>query len=175
MNYYISDLHLYHKYAIIGSHRPFANLHEMHKTIIHNWNTKVKPSDTVFILGDVSHPKNQEEANLVLNIIEKLNGKKVLIKGNHDSKITHCAKFKQVFSSVHDYLEISDCGKKVILFHYPIEEWNQFNRGSIHLHGHVHNNDKHMKKIANRFNVGVDVNDFTPVSLKELINNATNK
>lgn len=170
MNYYTSDLHLYHQYSIIGSNRPFANLDEMHNTIIHKWNSKVKPSDTVFILGDVSHPKNKEEANLVLDLVEKLNGKKVLVKGNHDSKISHCPKFKKVFSSVHDYLEISDFGKKVILFHYPIEEWNQFFRGSIHLHGHVHNNDKHLTKIENRFNVGVDVNDFTPVSLKELIN-----
>lgn len=169
MNYYTSDLHLYHRYSIIGSHRPFYNLENMHKTIIHNWNAKVKPTDTVYILGDVSHPKNKEEAYLVLNVIEQLNGRKILIKGNHDSKLLRCPKFKKVFHSVHDYLEISDYGKKVILFHYPIEEWNNFFRGSIHLHGHVHNNDSHIKNIANRFNVGVDVNNFTPVSLKELL------
>lgn len=175
MNYYTSDLHLYHQYALIANNRPFSNLNDMHNTIIRKWNSKVKPSDTVYILGDVSHPKNQEEANLVLDIVEKLNGKKVLIKGNHDSKISRCPKFLTVFSSVHDYLDISDCGKRVILFHYPIEEWNQSFRGSIHLHGHIHNNDKHLTKVENRYHVGVDVNDFTPVSLQELINKSKNQ
>jgi calcineurin-like phosphoesterase family protein len=53
--------------------------------------------------------------------------------------------------------------------HYPIEEWDGFFRGSYHLYGHVHNNDNGLRIIDRRYNVGVDVNDFEPKTLDELI------
>lgn len=55
---YISDLHLGHKNAIMHDNRPFANLDEMHSSIITNWNDVVKEEDEVYILGDFAW-KNQ--------------------------------------------------------------------------------------------------------------------
>jgi hypothetical protein len=57
----------------------------------------------------------------------------------------------------------------VILFHYPIEEWNGYYRNSYMLYGHVHENMDGIKKHPRKFNVGVDVNDFEPKTLDELI------
>ena len=52
MNYYISDLHIGHANVIRFDKRPFADLNEMHRAIIDNWNSRVKTDDTVYILGD---------------------------------------------------------------------------------------------------------------------------
>lgn len=60
-----------------------------------------------------------------------------------------------------------DNERKVVLFHYPIEEWNGFYVGSYHLHGHIHNTT--VTHIDRRYNVSVDVINYTPVTLDELI------
>lgn len=52
MNYYISDLHIGHANAIKFDNRPFADVNEMNNAIMENWNSRVKPNDTVYILGD---------------------------------------------------------------------------------------------------------------------------
>ena len=62
MNYYISDLHLMHKNCIGFDERPFADLEEMHETILANWNRKVTNSDTVYILGDAILYGKKEDA-----------------------------------------------------------------------------------------------------------------
>lgn len=54
MNYYISDLHLFHEASIGFDGRPFRNLEEMHAEIVRKWNSKVTNGDTVYILGDMS-------------------------------------------------------------------------------------------------------------------------
>lgn len=58
-------------------------------------------------------------------------------------------------------------GRKVVLFHYPIQEWNGFFRDAYHVHGHVH--AEAIEQIPGRYNACCDVNDFTPQSLDELI------
>ena len=61
MNYYISDLHLFHEACIKFDNRPFESLQEMHDTIMKNWNNKVNNGDTVYILGDVSMRGKKED------------------------------------------------------------------------------------------------------------------
>lgn len=80
MNYYISDLHLFHEAAIRFDDRPFRDLEEMHTEIVKRWNEKVNNGDTVYILGDVSMRGKNE--NLIA-LVAILKGKKVLIRGNH--------------------------------------------------------------------------------------------
>ena len=66
MNYYISDLHLFHEAAIRFDDRPFRDLEEMHTEIVKRWNEKVNNGDTVYILGDVSmRGKNEDLIALV--------------------------------------------------------------------------------------------------------------
>ncbi len=75
MNYYISDLHLLHKNCIGFDERPFADLEEMHETILANWNRKVTNSDTVYILGDATLYGKKEDA---IALVARMKGKKVL-------------------------------------------------------------------------------------------------
>ena len=61
--------------------RPFENIQEMNQILIQNYNAVVHKNDTVYILGDISHHLPMDRAN---ELISRLNGKKILIKGNHD-------------------------------------------------------------------------------------------
>ena len=167
MKYYISDLHLFHNRILEKFNRPFSSVEEMHEMIINNWKNKVKADDTVYILGDVGmyHPKE------IGNILNNLPGHKILITGNHDFKNIHSGSYKKVFDKITSYLEIEDNGRNVILFHYPIEDWNGKYREYYHLHGHIHNNEDSLSQKERRFNVSAEVVDYTPVSLVELEQN----
>ena len=135
--------------------------------LIQRWNKKVHVDDTVYILGDMFF--KYQDIEVVTTILKQLNGKKILIRGNHDNFLNQIV-WKDYFASVKDYMKINDSGREVILFHYPIEEWDGYFRGSYHLYGHVHNSDNGTVSIKKkRFNVGVDVNDFEPKTLDELI------
>lgn len=167
MKYYISDLHLFHNRILEKFNRPFSSVEEMHEMIINNWKNKVKTDDTVYILGDVGmyHPKE------IGNILNNLPGHKILITENHDFKNIHSGSYKKVFDKITSYLEIEDNGRNVILFHYPIEDWNGKYREYYHLHGHIHNNEDSLSQKERRFNVSAEVVDYTPVSLDELEQN----
>ena len=166
MIYYTSDLHIGHENIIRLCKRPYSNAREMGVDIIKKWNNKVTPNDTVYILGDMFF--KYEDIEVVNTILKQLNGKKILIKGNHDNFLNQI-KWQDYFSAVKDTMKIKDNGRDVVLMHYPIEEWDGFFRGSYHLYGHVHNSDNGLRKIDRRYNVGVDVNDFEPKTLDELI------
>jgi calcineurin-like phosphoesterase family protein len=83
MVYFTSDLHLGHESVIRMQNRPFENAEEMNEALIKNYNSVVHKDDTVYILGDIAHRIGVTYAN---ELISRLNGKKYLIKGNHDKK-----------------------------------------------------------------------------------------
>lgn len=130
--FYISDTHFGHAHIIRYDNRPFMNATEMEEAIIERWNEVVSDKDTVYILGDFSWYKEEQ----TLGILNRLSGKKVLVKGNHDRISPKVAK---KFVKVCDYLEIKDNGRKVVMSHYPMPFWNGQFRDSVHLYGHVHN------------------------------------
>ena len=167
MKYYISDLHLFHNRILEKFNRPFSSVEEMHEVIINNWKNKVKDDDTVYILGDVG----MYHAREIGNILNNLPGRKILVTGNHDFKNIHSSSYKKTFAKITSYLEIEDNGRNVILFHYPIEDWNGKYREYYHLHGHIHNNEDSLSQKERRFNVSAEVVDYTPVSLDELEQN----
>ena len=109
-----------------------------------------------------------QDIDYVKNTLRKLNGKKILVKGNHDTFLKSIC-WQDYFEKVVLYDEISDNGRMVWLFHYPVEEWNGYYRNSYMLYGHVHENMKEIKKHKRKFNVGVDVNNFELKTLDELI------
>lgn len=166
MIYYTSDLHIGHENIIRLCKRPYNSTHQMNTDIIYKWNQKVKPEDTVYILGDMFF--KFQDIQYVKDVLKMLNGKKILIKGNHDNFLNQI-RWQDYFSAVKDVMKIKDGGRDVVLMHYPIEEWDGFFRGSYHLYGHVHNSNNGLRKIERRYNVGVDVNDFEPKNLDELI------
>src|SRR3990167_7246288 len=81
MIYFTADLHFGHKNIITFCNRPFAGTQEMNRALIDNWNSRVQKSDEVYLLGDVSFAA----AEYTKHMLEQLNGKIYLIKGNHDS------------------------------------------------------------------------------------------
>lgn len=132
--FYIADLHFGHKNIIKFDFRPFDDVEEMDKTMISNWNKKVKPQDTTYVLGDFCWGK---EADWI-RILDSLNGDKVLIRGNHDLKqMSKILKDKFLF--IKDKHEITDCGKRIILSHYPELAYKKsYDQNVFMLHGHVH-------------------------------------
>ena len=139
MNYYISDLHLFHEAVIRFDNRPFVSLDEMHKAMVEKWNSKVTNGDTVYILGDVSLRGKKEG---LIALVATLKGKKVLVRGNHDDISDY--RYQQLFSEIVDYKEIHDSvsgtNYDLVLSHYPIFSWKKMGRGTILLYGHIHNN-----------------------------------
>ena len=140
----------------------------MNRKIIDNWNNIVKANDEVYILGDVTM-KGASNANIVLS---QLKGKKYLIKGNHDNFVEQENFNSYIFEWIKDYYELEYENNFFVLFHYPLEEWNKYYRGAYHLHGHQHNNSlynfENLKKGLRRYDVGVDANNFKPVSVDEI-------
>ncbi|WP_373213525.1 metallophosphoesterase [Ruminococcus sp. 5_1_39BFAA] len=165
MIYFTSDLHLGHRGIIEMRNRPFENVEEMNHILLRNYNALVRKNDIVYILGDICHHMLVEQAN---ELIGKMKGKKILVKGNHD-KIYD----KNLFDEVCDFKTISLNGIYLALMHYPMLSWPKKNSGSIQLHGHIHSDEMYNleNKIAGirRYDVGVDANGFYPVSIKQII------
>lgn len=119
MNFYIADTHFGHKNALNFDYRPFSDLCQMEEVMTMLWNAAVRKDDTVYILGDFCWGKADEW----LRIVRQLNGRKVLIQGNHDLS-SYPAALRNQFADIKDYLEIADYAKdgsarRVILSHYP--------------------------------------------------------
>lgn len=169
MIYFTSDLHFYHEKIIKHTNRHFTNTESMNKGLIKNWNKTVSKTDEVYILGDVTM-KGSNYANTVLSC---LNGKKYLIKGNHDNFLGQASFNKSIFQWVKDYYELEYKNEKFILCHYPIEVWNGCHKGTIHLHGHLHSKEEYnyenLNKGLKRFDVGVDANNMYPISIEDII------
>ena len=170
--FYIADTHLGHGNILRLNNRPFYNVFEMNDTIIKNWNNRVRPEDDIYIIGDFSYKSKESGAG----IVQKLNGRKHLIIGNHDKHNLKDPNFRKCFVEIRDMVDIMDNGRRVIMCHYPIIEWDGYFRGSYLVYGHIHNNTtnnayKCMKNLENALNAGVDINQFMPVTLDELIMN----
>lgn len=173
MIYFTADPHFYHSNVINLNKRPFSDVTEMNNTLIHNWNAYVGAADEIYVLGDFAFRADGEDAN---KILRRLNGKKYLIRGNHEKYLKDPAFDKTAFEWIKDYYVLEYKKRKFVLFHYPILEWQGYFRDAIHLYGHVHNAAKDPKQ-AERFkvlgnraiNVGVDVNKFFPVSIDSIL------
>jgi len=177
MIYFTSDLHFNHTNIIKLNERPFSHINEMNEKLIANWNSCVAEEDDVYILGDFIYKSGDLSAEAIAT---RLNGTKYLIKGNHDKIIEEDYLYSGLFEWVKDYYVLHHQKIKFILFHYPIYEWDGYYHDAIHLHGHVHNrvardkdntNYQANAKIlgANAINVGVDVNNYTPISMERIM------
>ena len=111
--------------------RPFTSTEEMDETMIERWNAKVKSTDTVYHLGDVVINKKY------LHLVERLNGRKILIRGNHDifgDEQYYLAGFEQI----HGVRVFVD---KFILSHIPLHPDCVTERFKVNVHGHLHANE----------------------------------
>jgi len=172
MTYFTADLHLGHSNIIGSCNRPFADVDEMDRTIIGNWNSRVTDRDDVWVLGDVAYRSKSD----VGSMFGKLKGKKHLILGNHDrSWIKYCNP-DDYFETVEQLGFTTVDGNSIFMCHYPMMTWNGSYHGSYLVYGHIHNSvgQRYWPLISENdhmLNAGVDVNGFYPVTFGELIEN----
>ena len=180
--FFTSDLHFSHKNIakFCPAFRPSTNhLGELDEFMIARWNETVSPEDVVYNLGDVSFAR---EFRQVESVLYRLNGTHHLIYGNHDQEIRqHIERLKNtpkhdglpMLSSGQDYLKIKlpEINNTMILFHYPIHEWDGCHKGWYHLHGHIHDR---VAEIQGRIlNVGWDLHGrfLTAQDIHQLLEN----
>lgn len=156
--FFTADTHFGDHRTINIQRRPFATVAEMDAHMIERWNAVIRPDDQVWHLGDVA--RRGEE---VPPLLARLNGTKYLVRGNNDSDATAAA---TGWTSVADYAELAVDGRRLILCHYPFRSWNGQHKGALNLHGHSHGR---LKPMPRQFDVGVDVHDFAPVTLAQLL------
>lgn len=149
--------HFNHDAVIRYCNRPDANVIAMNLRLIGAWNSAVTPRDTVYFLGDFAFKRKGGEP--IDRVFEMLNGHKHLILGNHDEKNAEVMKLG--WESVGHIKVLKDNGRRAVLCHYPLESWPSAHHGALHFHGHSHGNLK--RRVAHRFDVGVDVYE-RPVS-----------
>lgn len=163
--WFTSDTHFCHENIIRFCNRPFSNVDEMNEELIRRWNETVPPDGIVFHLGDfcLGHPGDWND------ILIQLKGQIYLILGNHDMKYIKQG-FMKRFVHVTQQMTIRVGGQAIILNHTPFLSYGESNR-IWQLHGHVHTgplSGKEISKLPLQFDVGVDNNDFRPVSFREI-------
>jgi len=156
--FFTADLHFNHRRIIQYCNRPFETIEEMNETIIINWNSKVKPADLVYVVGDVGFGKLDK-------IMRRLNGFKFLIIGSHDK--TAVSDYSDYFVDTTPLHRIRIGRQDVILCHYCMRVWPRSHYNSWHLFGHSHNR---LQPVGKSLDVGVDGHGFFPWSWQEIRN-----
>ena len=167
-----ADTHFGHAEALRIFARPFPTAEAMDEAMIAAINASVGAKDILVHLGDFMGPaewdaKVRKRAEALRDAIAC---KRIyLVRGNHDPAGEK--RFDALFEGVADVVSgrgIAGIDERIVMFHYPIDQWQGRPNGGFHLHGHVHG---HGTRIARRFDVGVDVreNAFRPRPLVELI------
>ena len=152
MIYFTSDMHLGHKNIIEYSNRPFKHVDEMDYEIIKRFNSVVKPTDTVYDLGDTFFRHTDEYLRAFCCPL-------IRIKGSHDHGID--APYMRIITALAD----NGNAVKIILCHYAMRSWEASHYGSWHLFGHHHGK---LEPYGLSFDVGVDSWNFYPVSINQV-------
>lgn len=172
-----SDTHFWHKNIIELGKRPYADLDEMHEALIKNWNDRVRPEDTIYVLGDMNFGSFKDFEP----IAKRLNGIKVLIRGNHD-KLSD-GQYRKLGFTVYHELTMKIAGQMCRFSHYPyappwykrlfmgkhklryLERRPARIKGEILIHGHSHSPNK---VYENSIHVGCEAWSCRPVKINEI-------
>ena len=151
--------------------RPFKSAEEMDEEMVRRWNERVRPTDKVYHLGDVVINRK------ALGILRRLNGDKVLIRGNHD--IFKLSDYTEHFRDIRGYHVMNG----MILSHIPVNE-DSLARFGANIHGHLHANRVrrargvdaktgeilYSNEIDTRYHcVCVEQTDFAPILFEDVI------
>jgi len=130
---FIADLHLGHKG--MAEYRGFDSIEQHDNYVIKQWNSVVNKHDVTYILGDVTMEKKKSYP-----LLDKLNGKKYVVLGNHDRRqdVTELLKYVQGVAGMVQY-------KGMFLTHCPVHPMEFDYRVYLNIHGHIH------KKTVKRF------------------------
>ena len=159
MIFFTADTHFGDPRGLRIDRRPFASVPEHDAALIANWNAVVAPDDEIWHLGDFA----RGDQAAIEQLLAQLNGRKRLITGNNDPETTIAA---HGWESVQHYAELTLDTHHLILCHYAFRTWNGMGKKSINLHGHSHNR---LKPMPRQFDVGVDAQDYRPVSLQTIL------
>ena len=191
MRFWTSDQHFYHKSINSLCNRPFESLDEMHYQIIERWNSVIGAEDIVYCLGDFHwSPSHLKE------IMDLLNGRKLLCAGNHD-KCHSCHKkhekqkyhyLQAGFEQVEESFFTSLYGYRIKMSHFPYwdpkateggyslryQQWRpEKDAEHVLLHGHRHSKPEESVRLDGEkltIDVGVDAWNFTPLSENDIMN-----
>ncbi|CAB4133557.1 COG4186 Predicted phosphoesterase or phosphohydrolase [uncultured Caudovirales phage] len=138
--------------------RPWDNPEEMDEEMVKRWNETVRPNDKVYHLGDVVINRR------ALSTLARLNGDKVLIRGNHD--IFRDTEYREYFRELRAYHVMNG----MILSHIPIHEAS-LGRFGVNIHGHLHSNRVMKNNIidVSYHCVCVEQTDFAPILFEDVI------
>jgi len=172
----VSDYHWNHKNILKYCARPYATVHEMHKDLVKRHNALVSNDDVVYILGDLAMIGEGHSAAGLVTWIKSFHGVKHLILGNHDKMkpfwyVEECgvqtvhtalimpgrASFKGFFGN----------GRDVVLIHDPAAAQDP---SKLWIHGHTHNNCNEGENGEHLCNVSVEVTNYEPVPLEDILN-----
>lgn len=165
--WFTSDHHFGHKNILEYEKeaRPFDTIEEMNETLIERWNGVVRSQDTVYHLGDFAFGRRN------IAIASRLNGRKKLVMGNHDTYPT--SEYLNYFDKCYGVLFYNRC----ILSHNPVHPNGLGSRWFLNLHGHLHSkrvgDGNYQMNIYGKlqdtedksyFNVSVEQNNLTPIN-----------
>jgi len=153
--FFTGDEHFFHTKILAYSNRPFPSIEEMDEALISNHNEVVKPGDAVIHAGDFTMLGNRKEVQK--KYVDRLNGTHIFIRGSHDRWLPR--HFPTIWERKIDDMFIVVC-------HYAMRSWARSHYNSWQLHGHHHG---HLGPIGKQWDVGVDNNNYYPVSLDQII------
>jgi calcineurin-like phosphoesterase family protein len=158
--FFTSDTHFGHGGALGLYRRPFASVTAMNEALVERWNRTVGSDDVVWHLGDFAI---RQRPAVMHELLVRLHGRKHLVAGNNDPPATTEL---DGWESVQPYVETAVGDVSLVLCHYPFRTWRGMGKGWVNLHGHSHGR---LKSLPRQFDVGVDVWEFRPVTLGEIL------
>jgi calcineurin-like phosphoesterase family protein len=168
--FYTADTHFGHQLMLDpkACGRPFADTREMDEFLIRQWNSVVKPDDLVYHLGDVFF--GMQDEGRCRAIFSRLQGRKILILGNHDYKktnVVHPLLESLGWEDIAQHYQTTDEGQHLFLSHYAQRTWPKIRKGGWHFFGHCHGS---LSAMGRSRDVGVDCPDtgYAPRTFKQL-------
>ena len=157
--FFTGDQHLGHWNISRYCGRPFQAVEEMDETIIANFNSAVSENDITIHLGDFTLISNPITVND--KYVKRLNGNHIFLKGSHDRWLSKTA------PTIWDLHIVGSMGDiSIVCCHYAMRTWHKSHFNSIQLYGHSHGT---LEPIGKQWDVGVDNNNFFPLSLEQII------
>lgn len=171
--YTLSDTHFGHGNIIIHANRPFPNQAVMDAKLTANWNATVRPQDMVIVIGDMVWTGG--DANKIRDYIKALNGRIILVRGNHDKR-TNAFYLSAGIQFICERFVWEYCDKRFLFIHDPhyVTNDDKQNYYAV-IHGHLHGNSPLVRKINGQhfINVSVENLNYRPTNLINLMSRLT--
>jgi len=161
----IADTHFGHANIIRHEKRPFENVEGMDEELIKRWNNKVSKDDKVYMLGDFTLSRSMR---YITHLCSQLNGKKILIAGNHDTRKMSDYVQCGFVQATRDPLFID---KGTVLMHAP-PKLDEVIPGVYYIYGHMHSKNCEVTGHPSCQCVSVELTNYEPI---EYIHGGTKK